>query len=376
LPPAPEPALDGPPLFHIAAIDVSRPDDPTKSQGPAQTILAYVLLTTPEQRKQAEAITEKMRNQQATDQAIDADIRKLGDELRAAFRLRPEPLVLRVAAPPKGAQPVKVSVRLTNLLPRSLGEDDTVKGLFAEPVTSLRASLARHATDSDGGGVGANGHSLVVRGDSRTYLWHVDRELGACYLRDGAIPGHQSLGLFGALVIEPPGSYVRSSAAGGAKNSPGCQAAVTGKGVAAFREFVLFIHDGFHVTAKGNAINYYAAPQDMGPVTTPALTAHTGDAIRVRLVHAAGHGENHAFFFGGRRWPFDRRAPGSNHAATVALGPAVVYDLRFEADRGATKRRTYLYGSRVAEGFEQLTGGEWGLFQVLPANDPLLWRLE
>lgn len=371
--PAPEPLLKEPADFHVAALDVQLPVDPTQPNGTFRTILAYVPLTQ-DQRKLAEAITTTTRKQMGVKQAAEGDVQKLSAQLRAAFRLRPEPLVLRVAAPANPKQMVRVTVRLTNLLPQPGQPPDPLAALVGEPVTSLHPSLVRYnVAESDGSAVGVNPHSLVVRGDSRTYVWQVDQDLGVCALRDMAVPAHHRAGLFGALIVEPPGTSPVPSASATPESADkkvyDCQAVVSRLGGPGFREFVVFVHDGFPATAAGFAVNYYAVDNKPGPPVTPRLAAHAGDPVRVRLVHAAGNGGNHSFFFGGRRWPFDPEGSDSNHTAAIALGPWTAFNLHVTADTPVKRPRTYYYGARVAD---QLVGGEWGLFQVLLPDDSSL----
>jgi len=216
---------------------------------------------------------------------------------------------------------------------------------------------------SDGSAIGVNHHSLVPRGDSRNYLWEIDRDVGTCLLRDKGSPDHPASGLYGALVVEPPGSKSQPSLV--ADDAPGCQAIIA-DGKSAFREFVIFIHDDFN--DGQNYVNYLRAAADSPYPPPPKLLAHTGDPVRLRLIHAASvEAQNHSFYVGGRRWPFDPFNVRSNRLAAISLAPGAVFDLHFFADADATEPRTYVYSSLVSD---QFNGGEWGLFRVLPRKDP------
>lgn len=311
---------------------------------------------------------------------IEERIKRLRDSLQARFRDRPEPLVLRVAAPAAGEAAVEVGVKLINLLPskweieaRESGGNNSPFGPVWSPITSLHASLVRYdVQQSHGSGAGMNSHSMCVRGDTRNYLWSIDRVLGICRLGDMADPEHQTMGLFGALIVERPGSIIQNATAEQDNEvPPGWQAIIRPSGSNAFREFVIFVHDNFigsRATGKF-AVNYYSAADSVGnQPLTPVMQVHAGDRVVVRQVHAAGEGamNNHSFFIGGRRWPFDISDDRSNHVAAIAEAPWSACNIRFDADLNVVKMRSYLYGSHVGN---QITNGEWGLLQVLKPGD-------
>src|SRR5207247_11282749 len=112
--------------------------------------------------------------------AIDTLIDKLVARLQRQFQTQPEPVVLRVAAPRNSEGKLVrlgVTVRLTNLLPKTVSP-----GVFAKPwspSTSLHAGLVNYGGGLwDGGAVGNNKHSIVMRGDSFRYRWLIEKELG------------------------------------------------------------------------------------------------------------------------------------------------------------------------------------------------------
>ena len=67
--------------------------------------------------------------------------------------------------------------------------------------------------NSSGVNVGYNNIDQTVKpGDSITYLWHADKEYGACLLTSLTdIRNHRYHGLFGAIIIEPEGSIISSN---------------------------------------------------------------------------------------------------------------------------------------------------------------------
>ena len=78
---------------------------------------------------------------------------------------------------------------------------------------SMRVSLNPHFLNYDpvcdsGINVGYNNREQTVEpGESKRYLWYADREYGACILQSfGDIRNHRYHGLFGAVIVEPPGA--------------------------------------------------------------------------------------------------------------------------------------------------------------------------
>lgn len=78
---------------------------------------------------------------------------------------------------------------------------------------SMRVSLNPHFLNYDpvcdsGINVGYNNREQTVGpGESKRYLWYADREYGACILQSfGDIRNHRYHGLFGAVIVEPPGA--------------------------------------------------------------------------------------------------------------------------------------------------------------------------
>ncbi len=348
-------------------IDQAEQDDPTLTDDQDQRV-ALEMQFRPEERERLET-------------PVEDRIEELRGLLRERFRDRPEPLVLRVAAPAEGEAPVAVGVKLINLLPSEMEVEDRggTDGTVWSPVTSLHASLVRYdVQQSHGSGAGMNLHSMCVRGDTRHYLWSVDRELGVCCLGDLADPEHQTAGLFGALIVEPSGSIIENATPDQTDDvPPGWQAIVRPDDSSAFREFVIFVHDDFVGSRDigGFAINYYAAADSAGDEPrTPVMAVHAGDRVVVRQVHAAGVGDlnNHSFFIGGRRWPFDIDDDRSNHVAAIAEAPWSAFNIQFDADADVVETRSYLYGSHVGN---QITKGEWGLLQVLIQSDPRILPL-
>ncbi|QDT79651.1 Multicopper oxidase [Gimesia maris] len=385
---APEPIVDKP-EFYVAALRVSLPVSTGTTPNATTPILAYVPLETEQERSLADQIASLTRSikprceseKQSRRDKIDLKIFKLRQHLLTRFLAHPHPLVLRVAAPEE-SNTRQVSVRLINLLPtpQEMMQEfpDTAARPFGSPyspLTSIHASLVKHDASSDGTALGRNNHSVVPYADARTYLWSIDQELGICYLRDTADPEHQTSGLFGALIVEPPGTRFLSGTDGMEKRGVSDPHAIIidRSERIAFREYVLFFQDAFHAQDDQFAINYMVAG-DSGTPRTPHLKGHVGDQIRVRQVHAAGSGAqagNHSFYIGGRRWRMDNADQASNRIAAISQAPAACVNAEFLiddsfSDEAKVKTRSYFYGSHVGDQYE---GGEWGLFTILPRTE-------
>ena len=84
-------------------------------------------------------------------------------------------------------------------------------------------------------------------GETIQYLWHADREYGVCLLRSfGDMRNHRYHGLFGAIIIEPPGAKHYRTFCPVEENYEQ-QAVIVAPGTDTFREFVLFAHNGIRM---------------------------------------------------------------------------------------------------------------------------------
>ncbi len=383
--------------LHIAALEVKVP--PRAANVDTVHALAYVEIRTDEEHELAEAITNETRKKgkalqeeetakaSQLDGSIEEKIEELSSLLQRRFQTNPEPLVLRVAAGNETeygkSTSVEVVVRLTNLLPREdqvFDLNDPASPRFGQTpwssTTAIHASLVGYdASTSDGAAIGWNNPSIVIRGDSHDYHWIIDQELGVCYLRDMADPTHQLLGLFGALIVEPPGTRFERAASTYSYDQPGWEALIISSTNPedSFREFVIFTHDNWEVklthnnsTQKVNAINYYSAIGLADKPPTPKMMVHSGDRVLVRQIHAAGIGGpagNHVFFIDSQRWPFDFQNERSNRISAIALATSAAFNLRLRSQPDVKSEQRYIYGCHVGEHF---INGEWGLFVILP----------
>jgi hypothetical protein len=290
--------------------------------------------------------------------------------------------------------------------------------------------LAYDAVGS-GIGVGRNSASAPARGDRRTYRYFVPDDPvleGAHYLHPG--PGNRSAvthGLFGALVIEPPGSvYLDPNDAGPGQAralESGWEATIAPAGKKAFRESALLFHeigkeneDIF--TADGHklptvdphsdayrpgtrAINYRSEPfmnrldkapkeeshgyasYTFGDPATPIPRGYLGDPTKFRLIHA-GSEMLHVYHLhgGGDRWRFNPVADKTYDYADTGLnkqpktklspssrldsqsfGPGESYNLEMEGGAGGVQQAAGDFLWHCHIA-EHYVGGMWSFWRV------------
>ncbi len=311
---------------------------------------------------------------------------------------RPQPLVLR-ASPGE-----LIEVTLTNELDR--------------PV-SLSPSLV--LVDPSADGVPVDGEQMVAPGDSRTYRWFADRDLGVTYLTSFGDPARDALdGLYGALVIEPEGATFEPATGMSAD-------LVLADGTPVREHVLMYASDDPHfeasvmpytVDVKGPvSVNYRSEPLadrlggTMGPFTaggdetgglgvhscqlnndscsqglaagreirqearnpfvhlafneaafgvleTPTLDARQGELMVIRAVGGAGD-QLQVQTLAGHSWKVDPDADGSNIVDAYTLGPREVSNAWTVAGQGGAG--DYLYGSARLAFLEK---GGWGILRV------------
>ena len=87
----------------------------------------------------------------------------------------------------------------------------------------------------------------MAPGESKRYLWYADKEYGSCILQSfGDMRNHRYHGLFGAIIIEPPGAkWYRSFSFAEAMHEE--EAVITAPGIEEFRECVVMIQNGIRM---------------------------------------------------------------------------------------------------------------------------------
>lgn len=277
---------------------------------------------------------------------------------------------------------------------------------FYEP--SMRVSLNPQflqydAVNDSGINVGLNQREQTVGpGESKTYLWYADQEYGSCILQSfGDMRNHRYHGLFGALIVEPPGAewYQNGRVCKGSSQE---QAVITAPGIDSFREFVVFIQNGIRLldaegelikTAQGegfeddevehedtgekgynyrserfanrlnrnNNIEKVFSSRVHGDPATPIFQAHSGDRVIFRTVMAADKPRNTAFAIHGHMW---KEQPKDFHSRVIPLQGGISIGNRFDMELlgGASCPGDYLYRSGVLKW--DLESGMWGIFRV------------
>lgn len=262
---------------------------------------------------------------------------------------------------------------------------------------------------SSGVNVGYNrAEQTAGPGECIKYLWHADKEYGACLLNSfGDLRNHRYHGLFGAIIIEPPAAKYYHNILSIKKNHEE-QSVITAPGVETFREFVLFAHNGIRLLdKKGNVIKTteqgaegaHGAPdhEDTGekgynyrserffnrlkrnPIiskifssrvhgdpSTPLLKAYAKERVIIRLLMPADKPRNISFVLHGHNW----RAQPDDQFSTVfsaqgAISVGGVYNI--ELINGASDvPGDYLYRSGSLRW--DVESGMWGIFRVMSRN--------
>jgi FtsP/CotA-like multicopper oxidase with cupredoxin domain len=276
--------------------------------------------------------------------------------------------------------------------------DDDVSGLQPGVLVAVGIDRAdgfetRHIVGNEGDRVvldrpllRAYDAGAIVSPEFVRYRWYPDAQVGTTYFHDhvNALSSWRH-GLFGALIVEPPGSTYQDPYTGAHLDS-GLRADIhtrSGVGVdvaGSFREFVLMLSDGTDIDregrSSGSSIDLRAEPLRRrggdpahvldshvhGDPATPVLEAYVGDPLVIRtLVPATNdihtlHIDGHPF----RIEPWNRASP---PVSTVHIGISERYDLVIPSAGGTGQRAgDYLYrnGRPV-----KLKEGSWGILRVL-----------
>src|SRR4051794_13606697 len=279
-------------------------------------------------------------------------------------------LTSQLGATPAEAALQKVSIGLGDdpIQPLAIraNEGDCVEIHFTNHATGgdygMHIDGLEYNETSSGDRIGANPSSAVPTGGSTTYRYAVPvdpRLEGAHYIHPG--PGNRAAvdhGLFGALVVEPPGSTYWDASTAGLPLKSGWEAIIKPGGTSlpcdklsatptcAFREAVLMFHevgnDSESVTTKSGAlnplidsttgtyrpgafaVNYRSEPfrnrllaypkekahayssYTFGDPATPMMRGYLADPTKIRLMHVGGE-KFHVFHLhgGGDRWRFN-----------------------------------------------------------------------
>jgi manganese oxidase len=339
--------------------------------------------------------------------------------------LNPEPLILRVNV---GEW---VEITLTNQLTEPIHhEQDHIHGYPEVPVEapfppSKRISLhpqlvAYDVRTSDGATVGFNYDQTIGPGESITYRWFADFEIGAANLSDMAdIRNHRHHGAFGMLIVEPRGSHYLDQM-NLEEGATGSQVIVSNPLLPDFREFALLMHDGVRLVDKDGKLiidpeplfvepeeeeedfedqgsrgfNYrnerfshrVNSPEEVSKVfsskvhgdpATPLFLAYAGDPVTVRFTTPADKPRAHAIALHGHKWL--RSQDDVNSSVTAIKGQNVPgshdnFELLYGAGGYNQIPGDYLYRSGNIRWDIEL--GLWGIMRVLGKRIPYLAPLK
>jgi hypothetical protein len=245
-------------------------------------------------------------------------------------------------------------------------------------------------------------------------LSHTPVEFGALNLISSDPMFQHPNGVFGQMIIEPPGSKWecgnpdnKGPCDGGSGNSR-TSATITLPTGQFFREFSIMLSDALITSAPQpiNAINYRTEPvfqrflnaapgatdlscmtsnmlpdpsnptTPIGEPQTPVFIAKPGDQVRFRMTHPLGTGNSEVFTVHGHAW---QKNPYQNNSTTIAPnnlsqwigsrdnhGSTDHFDLVIPSAGGTQKREgDYLYTTYLPA---DASAGSWGIFRVTPKD--------
>jgi hypothetical protein len=357
--------------------------------------------------------------------AFDSDVARVRDEERrnAAARTSASEPAVTAGLQGDAIQPLVLRVRpgecLRVTLHNTLGRGEA-------------ASIAVHGAGLQvvGGGPATvtNPASFAASGATVTYEWQVpaDESEGTHYLHSGGDERKQvQHGLFGAVIVEPPGSTWADPRTG-APSHGGWDAVITRADGKAFREFAVIYHEvgdeEFQLTARdgsfiplvdpltdayrpgSRAMNYRSEPfhnrlalgqatsgrvdeslayssYAYGDPATPVLRSYVGEPVKERLLHGGSEVFHvHHVHGGSIRWPrqpgaepstngagLDKTPPlvptSSERTDSQTLGPSEVFDIDSECGSGGCQQSAgdFLYHCHIAQHY---FSGMWGIWRV------------
>lgn len=249
-----------------------------------------------------------------------------------------------------------------------------------------------------------NWEQTVGAGESKKYLWYADKEYGACLIQSfGDMRNHRYHGLFGTILIEPPGAkwYKNGSLA---KTVYGEQAVITAPGVESFREYVVLIQNGIRMLDKNGMLIKTISEEEGEPVdaedtgekgynyrserfanrlennhkisdifssrvhgdpSTPIFKAYQGERVIFRTMMPADKPRNVGFGIHGHEWKEQMNDP---HSRIIPLqgGISIGNTFNMELRNGASCPGDYLYRSGSLKW--DVESGMWGIFRVMKSG--------
>jgi hypothetical protein len=312
--------------------------------------------------------------------AVDAKLPMLGDKPGKAYVLEADAAAVAAGRAPPDPLVLHVNVGdcvVVDLANRTSG-----------PVSLHADQLAFDPADSAGVAAGREPRQATDPGQRRQYRFYAAPEIGptVALLRDfGDVVHNPALGLYGAVVVSPPGATVTDPATGADMSARSAWAVdVHPRDGPAYRDFTLLLHDedpaiGTHRmpytehVAGTVGVNYQATPftgARPAQATAPELRAFAGDPVQVHVL-APWSEQAHVFSIENHRWPLEPGEPGSDRLDAVQIGGLEAVTLQLDGGAGGPERLpgAYEYGDHRQPYRE---AGMWGVFRVAcPGQLPL-----
>lgn len=334
-------------------------------------------------------------------------VRAEDEEAILCGEIEPKPLILRANA--GDLIEVKLTNHLFEKVPESKFPEVPVQTDYpASNRVSLHANLLKYdVLTSDGTTVGYNPDQTIGVGETITYKWYADEELGACLLTGFAdIMNHRKHGLFGAIIIEPPESKYLCNECG-IETEKGDEELIVSNPEETFREMVIFMQNGLalynkdgelidlieegHEEHEGEAEEFDTEDQGQkafnyrseryenrleknkdltkvmdscvhGDPATPLFKAYTGDNVKIRLIMPADKPRNIGFVIHGHSWRQQDKDPLSpivSTAGAISVGNVFNYTIY-----GGTNKLPGDYCYRSGSFRWDVEQGMWGILRL------------
>lgn len=301
---------------------------------------------------------------------------------------KPDPLVVRANAGDC------INIQFTNRL-----EDSSASLHLDSPTLDPLGSL--------GINVGFNPKQTADPGESISYRYYVESELGAILIRDfGNLFRNPRKGLYGALIVEPAGSTYLDPVTGEPVES-GIAAVIAHPDNPDFREFVTLFHDsdpdiGLFVMPYDEevnrlvAVNYRLEPLSLrlaefgialdgdqippelldhsrtlfnsevfGDPNTNVFETYAGEPVRFRVLSGFSE-QNQVFAVEGHQWEHMPSLPGSDVLSSRHLPSTGVLNIELDRAGGPAERPgDYQWGNHR---LPYQKAGQWGILRVLPQD--------
>ncbi len=340
------------------------------------------------------------------------------EEIRSGAR-NPEPVDLHVN---RGEL---IEVTLTNELPETLDDDHphpemrvTHPWERGNRISLHPSRLLYDVNGSDGSAVGFNFDTTVGPGESITYRWYADEDLGGSVLKDlGDFRGNEHHGAFGYVFVEPPESVVLDARTAEPALSTNQVMVKTPADQRDYRDLALVFADGQYIINPDgecvipagadptddeidpsepcnqlgdpedqgfSSINYRSEPfarrlndnpseylvysSDVhGDPNTPILYGFAGDPTTFRVSQAADRSRGLSFHLASHQWQRFRgvdESPIGGVDSQLSPGKTERYDLMGGAGGLVGSTGDFIYQETKQR--RRLESGMWGIFRVLP----------